>query len=249
MATQVCLVAILIGAAAGQAAQVQPSTGQDILLSTSQALAGVDRLDIVFATSEVGQEGLIETSKLRARIAEKLSETGIKPAEGETDFMPRLVVRIESAPLPERDRCACWVQVSLTRVVILPDRPDVRIRAEVWQSKPAMEVIVKPDVAGTISTAVLTQTDAFVTAWKAAGTISPLPQSIPAPPVIGQGQPSPRNLPAASGYLFVSSTSSQVFHRPDCRWAQNIAGGKLVGYKSRPEAVQAGKRPCKTCKP
>jgi len=249
MATHVCLVAILIGASVGQAGQVRPSTGQDALLSTTQALVGVGRLHVVLTTPETGPEGSIETSRLRGRIAETLGEAGIKPADGQMSSVPRLIVRIESAPVPESDRYACRVQASLTRLVTLADRPDLQIPAEVWQSKPVMEVVAKSGVAEAISTAALTQVETFVAACRAAGRAPSLSQGISTPPVVSQGQSSPKNLPAASGSPFVSSTSSQVFHRPDCRWAQNIASGNLVRYNSRPEAVQAGKRPCKTCKP
>jgi len=249
MATHVCLVAILLGASAGPAGQVRSSTGQDILLSTSEALIGIDQLHIVLATPEAGQEGAIEAPTLRARIAEKLGAAGIKCTDGQTSFVPRLVVRIESAPVPEGDRYACRVQISLTRLVTLPNRPDLPIPAEVWQSRPAMEVVARPDVAEAISTAVLTQAEAFVAAWKTAGTAAPRPSDGAVPLAAGRGLPSPKNAETISGYAFVSSASSQVFHRPDCRWARNIASGNLVGYKSRPEAVQAGKRPCKTCKP
>jgi hypothetical protein len=249
MATHVCLVAILIGAVAGQAAEVHPSTGQDILLSASQALVGIDQLHIVLATPETGQEGLIGASKLKVRIAEKLGEAGIRSAEAEMSLVPRLVVRIESAPVPDSDRYAYRVQISLNRLVALPNRPDLQIPAEVWQSRPIMEVVAKPNIAEAISTAALTQAEAFVAACKAAGGAPSLSQGLSTPPVVSRGQSSPKGPQVVSEYPFVSSTSSQVFHRPDCRWAQNIASGNLVGYKSREEAVQAGKRPCKTCKP
>jgi methylphosphotriester-DNA--protein-cysteine methyltransferase len=48
---------------------------------------------------------------------------------------------------------------------------------------------------------------------------------------------------------YVASKNSAVFHKPDCRWAKNISAGNLVGYSSREEATNSGKRPCKTCKP
>jgi hypothetical protein len=249
MATHVFLVALFIGASAEQAEQVRPSTGQVTLLSATQALVGVDQLYIVLAAPEIGPQGSIETSKLRTRIAEMLGKGGIKSAERQTKSGPWLIVRIESAPVPEGDRYACRVQVSLNRLVTLPNRPDLQIPAEVWQSKPVMEVVAKLDVAEAISTTVLTQTDAFVVACKAAGGAASLAQGVSVPPAASQGQSSPQDLQTASGYAFVSSKSSQVFHRPDCRWAQNIASGNLLGYKSRAEAVQAGKRPCKTCKP
>jgi len=50
-------------------------------------------------------------------------------------------------------------------------------------------------------------------------------------------------------YTYVASKSSNVFHRPDCRWAKNISPNNLVSYSSRDEAIKAGKKPCKSCKP
>jgi hypothetical protein len=48
---------------------------------------------------------------------------------------------------------------------------------------------------------------------------------------------------------FVASKSSDVFHKPDCRWVKNISAANLVTYSSRDEAIKDGKRPCKWCKP
>ena len=53
----------------------------------------------------------------------------------------------------------------------------------------------------------------------------------------------------AASYKYVSSKNSQVFHRPNCRSAKRINPENLVGYNSKDEVIQAGKRPCKVCKP
>jgi len=50
-------------------------------------------------------------------------------------------------------------------------------------------------------------------------------------------------------YEYVASKNSNVFHKPDCRWAKKISSENLVGYNSREEAIKAGKRPCRWCKP
>jgi hypothetical protein len=55
--------------------------------------------------------------------------------------------------------------------------------------------------------------------------------------------------PIAARYMYVSSKNSQVFHRPNCRSAKRIKPENLVGYNSKEEVIQAGKRPCKVCKP
>jgi hypothetical protein len=53
----------------------------------------------------------------------------------------------------------------------------------------------------------------------------------------------------AARYKYVSSKNSKVFHFPQCRSAKRINPENLVGYNSKEEVIQAGKRPCKMCKP
>jgi len=52
-----------------------------------------------------------------------------------------------------------------------------------------------------------------------------------------------------SGVKFVVSKKSNVFHRLNCKWAKKIKPGNRIYYKTRQEAIKAGKRPCKVCKP
>ncbi len=52
-----------------------------------------------------------------------------------------------------------------------------------------------------------------------------------------------------SSYPFVASKNSEIFHKSTCPSAKRIAVGNIVGYKTRQEAIEAGKRPCKRCKP
>ncbi len=240
MATHACWVAILLGASLGSAADAQPPKDQEVLLSAGQALVGVDRLGVVLAIHGVEQDvRLMDAPKLKGEIVEKLSGAGIKHVESETDYTPRLIIRIEGTPMPEGDKLVCRVQVSLIRYVLLVSQPSLPIPAEVWQGRPALAAVVKAGVAETISSAVTGQIETFLDGYRRAASLSTL----------SSGVKPDRAAPTASGYPFLSSKSSQVFHRPDCRWAQNIASDNRVGYKSREEAVQAGKRPCKTCKP
>lgn len=46
---------------------------------------------------------------------------------------------------------------------------------------------------------------------------------------------------------FVASPNRPHFHRPDCKWASYIKPWKMLEFSSHAEAVQAGKKPCKTC--
>ncbi len=54
-------------------------------------------------------------------------------------------------------------------------------------------------------------------------------------------------LPSTAG--FVASKTSKVFHRPDCRFAKQMDPAKSLTFRSRQEAEQNGRRPCKTCNP
>ena len=52
----------------------------------------------------------------------------------------------------------------------------------------------------------------------------------------------------ASDY-FVGSKNSDVYHYPDCYWAGKIKHENLVYFDTAEDAINAGYRPCKVCKP
>jgi hypothetical protein len=50
-------------------------------------------------------------------------------------------------------------------------------------------------------------------------------------------------------YKYVASVNSKPFHYPACRWVKKIYPENLIGFISRQEAQDSGRRPCKVCKP
>jgi len=59
----------------------------------------------------------------------------------------------------------------------------------------------------------------------------------------------PRLLDAEEQYgPFVASTMSNRFHKPNCKWARRIRSRSRTKYSSHAEAVEAGKKPCVTCR-
>jgi len=54
---------------------------------------------------------------------------------------------------------------------------------------------------------------------------------------------------SAGKYQFTGSKGSDVFHKSYCHSASSISTENIVSYKTRQEAVKAGKRPCKWCNP
>jgi micrococcal nuclease len=55
--------------------------------------------------------------------------------------------------------------------------------------------------------------------------------------------------PAQTSAAYVASAIREPFHRPDCKWAQRISPANLQTFKTREEAIKAGHRPCKVCRP
>jgi hypothetical protein len=100
-----------------------------------------------------------------------------------------------------------------------------------------------------ISKATLAHVEAFIDACESAR--KPQNRSTATEPNerLGRTKSSPETAQMTLPFLFVASKSGSVFHRPDCRWAQNISGDNRLSYKTREEALQTGKRPCKSCKP
>ena len=47
---------------------------------------------------------------------------------------------------------------------------------------------------------------------------------------------------------FVASTGRQTFHRPDCVWASYLKPPRMLEFSSHEEAVNSGRKPCKTCR-
>ncbi|UCG15525.1 MAG: hypothetical protein JSV19_09550 [Phycisphaerales bacterium] len=89
-------------------------------------------------------------------------------------------------------------------------------------------------------------------AWEAAGkpTIEQIrARANAAPPATAalddDGQTAGRQADAG----FVGSNNSKVFHHPECPHAQRISSANRVRFRTSREALDQGRRPCKTCNP
>lgn len=252
MAVHAYFMAILVAAAVGGAADVPTRTEPDLLISVNHVLADVSELAVALVTEETpAVERLIDVPKLKARIVQRLRDGGLTPLERGTETTHRLVVHIEGVEVPDCNKCVFRIQTALSRLVTPPGLANRWLQTEVWRVRPVMEVVARPEAGDAMQAAVLIQAEAFVGAHKAARSVLGVAENVgkDAQAADGQGQTTPQSLGATTAYPFVASKSSGVFHRPDCRWAQNISGNNLVGYQTREEAVQSGKRPCKSCQP
>ena len=239
--------------------RIEPPSGAKPLLidSPHPAFAGIDKLHIViwrFGSMKEKDETFIK--QLEADVKEKLRLAGIeldtKPAENIL-IIPELRIYINVLSLQDSQQCVFRVRTALARAVCLKDEQNPVFKADLWQTLPAMQAATEQEMPDKVTNIVMEQVDAFISIYKATritgirskdtGTSENVISENPA------GQVEKDVNPAVPEYNYVASESSNIFHKPDCRWAQNISKENLIKYKSREEAVKAGKRPCKTCNP
>jgi len=191
--------------------------------------------------------------KLKDKVKSNLEEADIEVApqfyNGYEIRCPRLRVDIEMLTLKDSHQYIFRIQTLLARAVYLAKDTSWAIVADVWKTEPVMQVTSVQDMPQTVMNLALEQVKAFICAYRVANSQlghSPDVNDTIAVPVTTSR---PFSKQVSAEYEYVASKNSKVFHKPDCRWAKKISPENLVGYNSREEAIKAGKRPCRTCKP
>ena len=143
------------------------------------------------------------------------------------------------------------LRLYFVQTVALERSPQTTVDATTWELT-RLAHGPKNKLAETVRENLETMVDSFIKDYRAANP-QPGEQSAGA---AGGDTGTPANVPSVPNsnsetteQKYVASTSSSVFHKPDCRWAQNISPTNLVTYKSKDEAIKDGKKPCKSCKP
>jgi hypothetical protein len=234
------------------------SGGKPVLINQPHpALAGIDKLHIAvlrFGSTQEKDEMFIK--QLEASIKEKLHRAGIE-LDTSTAYniliIPELRIYINTLRLEDSQQCVFHIRTALARAVCLKDQRNPVFKADIWQTTPVMQAVSEQDMPDKVNDLVAEQVDGFIDIFKATNPTDTKPSEAEINENASSSNPTEQvekdvNSPAVE-YKYVASNSSTVFHRPECRWAQNISKENLVTYKSREEAIKAGKRPCKTCNP
>jgi hypothetical protein len=238
--------------------QVEPSqfgTKPFLVNPLHPAFAGIDKLHVVvlqFGSNQENDQTFIK--QLEANVKEKLHQAGIEldiPTADNILTLPELRIYINTFSLEDSRQCVFNVRTALARAVCLKGEQNPLFKADIWQTAPVMQAASEQDMPEKVTDLVAEQVDGFIDIFKASNPTDAKPLAVQI-----NKNTSPSNLleqsdenPTAIENGFVSSRSSNVFHKPGCRWAQNISKENLVTYKTREEAIKAGKRPCKTCNP
>ncbi len=234
--------------------EVFPPDDYGLIGQANPALAGIDRLlvAIVPPYSEPNKDGLV-WGELEIKIINKLNKAGIKlvgTISGNILEINELRVHIDMLKLEDLQQYVFCIQTSFATKVSLVNEPKRYIKADVWKTEPTMQAIPVENMPDTVTNVVLEQVEAFIHAWLAANPPEEQPSdtneisAVIAPIPVGLADKS-----AVAEYKYVASKNSKVFHRPQCSSAKRILPKNLICYRNRREAIKAGRRPCKICKP
>lgn len=224
-------------------------------------LAGLEIVYVVIVTpdTEPNKDGLL-WKELQAKVEQKLEKVGIKttfiPEEGIIYKLPirsDLKIYVDMLKLTDSQQYVFRIQTSLSRVVRLAVGSELSFKSDVWKTEPTMQAASVESMPAKVTDVVLEQVEAFICAYTVANPPDKQPADAKTTDTVSQAakrqQAKPAAKPAVAKYNYVASKNSKVFHRPQCSFAGRIAPKNLVGYNSRAEAINAGKRPCKRCRP
>jgi len=171
-----------------------------------------------------------------------------------TSMLPLLEMQINTLEIEGKHLSVYHIQTVFKTRVCLDKQPKRYIKADVWKTEPVMKAVPSNEMPGRLTKAVSEQIKAFISAYKAANSKHfEAGKQIPSRPghsaAVLPKRAKRTNINQPIHTRFVASKNSKVFHKPQCKWAQKIKPENLVIYNSRNEAVNAGKRPCKYCKP
>ena len=234
-------------------------------------LAGIDKLYVGIAINKqyVGvtpdiddpQKNGLVWKELETRVMNRLLETGIKVVGNiktvltvglNISELSELRVDIDMLKLNDSQQCIFRIQTSLARTVALQAQPNLHFHADVWKKASQMQTVSIQNMPPTITKVVLEQVDSFIADYRIAnppGKRAADANDIAALITVPTRQTKPPVKPTTAEYKYVASKNSKVFHKADCRWVKRIKPKNLVTYSTRNKAIEAGKRPCKFCKP
>ena len=220
--------------------------------SPNPAFVDVNRLIVIIVPppSEPNTDGLI-WNQLTGTIENKIRKAGINVLAGVAGNIleiPELRLYVDILKISNSQQYVIRVQTSLAKKVLIKEGSKLYIKADVFRTNSVIKEVPTNDMPQAVFNAVDLQVDAFIEAWSVAKSANvnlsgPQSGSI----TIEKGAKPEKQESVES--KFVASKNSKVFHKPDCPFAQQILPKNLVSFGTRNEAIDSGRRPCKSCNP
>lgn len=189
---------------------------------------------------------------LKKVLRRRLKEKDVRNLRWRAANIPELRIDIEMITLDDSQQYIFRIQTSLARTVALQAQPNLHFHADVWKKASQMQTVSIQNMPPTITKVVLEQVDSFIADYCIANPPGRQPadaNEFAALVTAPNRQTKTPVKPTTTEHEFVASKNSKVFHKPNCSSAKRIKPGNLVTYSTREKATQAGKRPCKICKP
>jgi len=245
-----------------EAQEVYREPGEQPMLVDSHVLSGVGKIlvEIIPLHNKINEEAP-PWKGLPAKIQQKFDEAQIdirlRPIfdpSPNSSILPELQISIDTLEIENSNHGVYHIQTVFKKKVQMLEKPLRYIKADVWKTKPVMKAVSSDKMPKRLTEEVLEQVQAFISAYKAANSKNadfrnenPSNTRLTAAdlPKRAKTAVTPQAIQAG----FVASKNSKVFHNADCQWVNKIKPENLVIYNAREQAVNAGKRPCKLCKP
>ncbi len=277
-ARKICLCAfvfsLLICGLAYGLSEAEVNVGDESVVNIG--LAGVDEIYVKIVTDKVT---VIDRGRLESEISLRLTDSGLKVATADVSSMdeeqkqrieklmkeqggtaknlrvysvkvPEVIVRVSVLQGNESGPCVYHIQTSFAREVYLRGLRS-RMKAEIWRIDVPIGIADANECEATIRSTAMRQVDAFVADWKKANTNKMTADTAEPDDDImtSASQETDDQARQKVNYEYVASKNSKVFHKADCRAAARISSENLIGFDSREEAINSGRRPCKMCNP
>jgi hypothetical protein len=225
-------------------------------LSPEQAsLRGVESMTVHASCCESTKETGISEEDIRANIQRQLENAGIKVRPprmwGTVPGRCRLRVAVKVYRPAHEETFVYNLKIDFLQTVTLERNPQMRIDVVTWELMWFAHGS-KSTLAQAIGQNLKVLTASFIKDYHQANpdnNDTRESRNSDNAPTDTKRRTKPKPGSSTGRYEFIGSKSSDVFHKSDCRWASSISAEKLVSYKTRQEAVKAGKRPCKRCNP
>lgn len=208
------------------------------------ALVGLNNFSLDTVITDQKLDG-IDLNFLKKTIAVKLDRSGlsIAPADHLSDFdNPGIRVNIDILNFGSAGRYVFRVRTSVSVCILIEKDPAKYFTDEVWSRSSTFSISDGFSIGEAVHNVSLKQLNAFVLDFNYAnGNPASTEQNTTV-----QAQKNRVIVPAVPNQKFIASKNSRVFHKPDCSSVKSISDKNLVYYKNREEAIQSGKRPCKS---
>ncbi|MBN2181794.1 MAG: hypothetical protein JW715_07750 [Sedimentisphaerales bacterium] len=161
-----------------------------------------------------------------------------------------IVVDVELLKVPDANLFAVRIETVMARQMLLATGSDQILIMSIPLVTQGIKFVSEHELSDSIENSVSGHIDQFLRNYQATKSLREKKDAQTGHAAAEVNQPAQAvQQTQVTRDVYVASKNSEVFHKPGCRWAQNISGENRLTYNSRDEAINAGKRPCKSCNP